>query len=149
PYEMGIRTPFMLRWSGTVQPKMDTVTQVSNIDIVPTILAAAGLTAQKPLPGVNLLSEEDREARDIVFAEAYEHDIADIEAPTRSLQYRIAIEYPWKLMVPDTNNVKEKGSELFNLQNDPEEIVNQATINLEKREYLLRRLDQWWSPKLN
>ena len=149
PYEMGIRTPFMLRWPGTIKPKLDTVTQVSNIDIVPTILSASHLHASEPLPGVDLLSEQSREKRDVVFAEAFEHDIADIEIPTKSLQYRIAIDYPWKLIVPDTSNVKEKTSLLFNLQRDPDEKENLAERYQDKKLYLEKRLDEWWGPKLS
>jgi len=145
PYEMGIRTPFMLRWPGTIVPKRDTLTQVSNIDIVPTILSASNINTEAPFPGVDLLARNHRETREVVFSEAYEHDISDIEVPTRSLQYKIALAYPWKLIMADTNNIKGAKFELYNLQNDPDELDNLSDLQIEKRDILLEKIDQWWN----
>ena len=54
PYEGGTRTPIMFRWPGRVKPA-DRPELCSSIDIVPTILAAAGAEIPKRLPGLNLL----------------------------------------------------------------------------------------------
>ena len=43
PYENGVRTPFITHWPGKIKPRKDERQLVSNIDIVPTILSAAGI----------------------------------------------------------------------------------------------------------
>ena len=59
-YDGGIRTPIILRWPKQIQPgRMET--PVSSVDLVPTILHAAGLEPTAQMPGVNLL---DRAAVD-------------------------------------------------------------------------------------
>jgi len=146
PYEMGIRTPFMLRWPGTVPPKRDSTTQVSNIDIVPTILSASQIDVAEHLPGIDLFAEEERNQREIIFAEAFEHDITDVLEPNKSLQYRIALAYPWKIIVPDTQNIPGAGTELFNLERDPHEKSNIARKFPERVVALRKGLDRWWKP---
>ena len=146
PYEMGIRTPFMLHWPGSITAQFDTTTLVSNIDIVPTILELCNLDASSPLPGINLLSAEKRHTRKTIFSEAFAHDIADINQPTKSLQYRIALEYPWKLIVPDTTNVPNKRAELFNIFDDPDEKEDLSTQHPSLVAELSAKLDDWWMP---
>ena len=46
PYEGGVRTPIMFRWPGTI-PAADRPELCSSIDIVPTILAAAGAAVDR------------------------------------------------------------------------------------------------------
>ena len=43
PYENGVRTPFIAHWPGKIKPHKDERQLVSNIDVVPTILTAAGI----------------------------------------------------------------------------------------------------------
>jgi len=147
PYEMGIRTPFLLHWPGTITPQFDTTTLVSNIDIVPTILSVCQVETDAHLSGINLLSPKARGDRKTVFAEAFAHDIADINQPTKSLQYRIALEYPWKLIVPDINNLADKQVELFNISNDPDEKGNLAIKNPSLVVELQKKMDDWWLPE--
>ncbi len=53
PYELGVRTPILVRWRARIQPRRDDETVV--LDIVPTILAATGLSAPERLSGVSLM----------------------------------------------------------------------------------------------
>ena len=144
PYEGGIRTPIMYRWLGRIQPQMDTSTFVSSIDIVPTIINAAGLAVDPSLPGINAFDSEALQARKTVFAEDFDHDIYDVEDPTQSLQYRIAIESPWKLIVPYSENLSDSAVELFDVIVDPEERENLAADNPEVVKKLTEKLDTWW-----
>ena len=57
PYENGVRTPVIAHWPGKIKPHKDEHQLVSNIDVVPTILTAAGVTPPPSLPGVNLLKD--------------------------------------------------------------------------------------------
>ncbi|MCB0668469.1 MAG: sulfatase-like hydrolase/transferase, partial [Saprospiraceae bacterium] len=127
PYEYGIRTPIMLHWPGKIEPRLIDSIPASNIDLVPTILAAAGLS-HDTLPGKNLL-QLDSERR-IIYSEAFEHDIRDINDPAKSLQYQVAIEYPWKLILPNVSVMPEEVEpELYNLAEDPDEKINLADKN--------------------
>ena len=50
-YEGGVRIPLMLRWPGHVLPRVADEL-VSTIDLMPTLLSAAGTTTSDPLPGL-------------------------------------------------------------------------------------------------
>ncbi len=94
PYEGGIRTPIMFRLPGRI-PVADRDELVSSIDIMPTILAAAGADVPNGLPGLNLLPnlQEKRPIdRNRIFGESFAHDIADLESPEASLLFRWVIE---------------------------------------------------------
>jgi uncharacterized sulfatase len=147
PYEMGIRTPIMVKWPEMVDPLLDTITPVSSIDIVPTIYALCAIDIDAQLPGINLTDRPAVLERDVVFSEAFEHDIEDIDQPTKSLQYRVAIDWPWKIIEPDTTNVRDAVVELFNLADDPHELHNRAEAYPEIVESLRRKLKNWWKPE--
>ncbi|MDX1315865.1 MAG: sulfatase-like hydrolase/transferase, partial [Eudoraea sp.] len=101
PYEMGIRTPIMFRWTGTIEPEMDEETLVNSIDIAATILEVCGASTTPEMQGINALNKEELSGRNTIFAETYAHDFVDIES---SLYYQIALELPWKLILPDKQN---------------------------------------------
>ena len=101
PYEAGTRTPIMFRWPGKLSPT-ERPELCSSIDIVPTILAAAGADIPDNLPGLNLLPKlksGDPIERDTIFGESFAHDIADIENPEASLLYRWVIQGHDKLLL--------------------------------------------------
>lgn len=142
PYEFGLRTPMMIHWPGKIQPRLVDSIPASNIDIVPTILAAAGIN-HDTLPGINLLSLTNE--RRIIYAEAFEHDIRNIHDPEASLQYQVAIEYPWKLILPYTPVLGPNAeTELYNLAEDPFEKNNLATNNPGKTNRLKNKIGLIW-----
>lgn len=55
-YEGGVRVPFLVSWPGKLKPG-ESQAVVSSLDILPTALAAAGLSApeSKPFDGINVL----------------------------------------------------------------------------------------------
>lgn len=141
PYEMGIRTPLMLRWPGKIQAQQIDTIPASNIDIVPTILAAAGINHDS-MPGINLLDLKNE--RRVIYSEAYEHDITDLNDPSKSLQYQVAIEYPWKFILPNESVVGDTiEAELFNLQEDPHELQNLNSENPGKANRLKNKILLW------
>lgn len=147
PYEGGIRTPLMFRWPGKIDPEMDTTTLASSIDIVPTVLAACELAPNEKMPGVNVLDRAALNQRKAIFAEAYNHDIQTVEEPTRSLEYRVGLNYPWKLILPDPTNLPDLPIELFNIAQDPMETNNQASTHPEEVDRLQQQVDAWWLPE--
>ena len=55
--EATLRIPLMLRWPSRIEAGVRVLKPVQNIDILPTLLAAAGVAAPPGLAGVNLLPE--------------------------------------------------------------------------------------------
>ena len=55
PYENGVRTPIILRWPGKIAAAMDTKHLATNLDLMPTILAACKVEVPQGLAGINLL----------------------------------------------------------------------------------------------
>lgn len=53
-YEGGIRVPFFVQWKGRLRPQTSNI-PVTTLDVIPTILAAAGIDADATLDGKNLL----------------------------------------------------------------------------------------------
>jgi len=147
PYEMGIRTPIMVRWPTQISPKMDTTTLVSSIDLAPTILRACGIDPSTAMPGVNLLDANTLSGRTHIFSESYLHDITEVDHPTRSLTSRILLDYPWKLILPDPTNEPDADIELFNIAKDPHELRNVAGEDADRVEQLTKKVNEWWLPE--
>ncbi len=123
PYEMGIRTPIIFRWPGSIAPQRNASHPVSAIDIAPTIYGICGIEPPADLSGINVLDQAALARRRTIFAETYAHDFTSIDS---SLYYRIAIELPYKLIWPVPNNQPGKALELFDIVSDPFEEQNLA-----------------------
>ncbi len=141
PYEMGIRTPVIFRWEGGIDPEMNTTSAVSSIDIATTIYEICGIEAPEGLQGINVLDETQLKKRDVLFAETYAHDFSSIDS---SLYYRIAIDLPYKLILPDETNKPEAETELFNIVTDPFETENLAKEHPGKVEEIRKKIQSWW-----
>lgn len=156
PYELGVRTPIMIRWPDHLKPRMDKVNLANSIDIVPTILHACGLTPPDDMPGLNLLDSQAVSNRETIFLENFAHDMAELDAPEKSLRARSCIHGDWKLIVwekeqPDlrtSGKLKpEADIELFNLKADPLEKNNLAQKHPIKVNALKKLINEWWNPK--
>lgn len=146
PYDGGLRTPILVRWPGRVAPgSFDT--PVSSLDIAPTLLAAAGIAPAAPLPGLNLIEiarNGGRCERTALYGEIFDHDIADIERPAASLQFRWTLaEGRWKLILPFGGAA---GPELYDVLADPTERKNLAADHPERVRQLSAAIDAWWTP---
>jgi len=118
---------------------------VSSVDLVPTILAACGLKPTADMQGLDLLEllRGRGPRRDTIFGETFAHDVADVDDPAKSLQYRWAIEGGrWKLIVPAAG----QGSQLYDLSADPHESKDLARAHPDVVERLAEKLDAWWKP---
>jgi uncharacterized sulfatase len=151
-YDMGLRTPLMIRWPGRVAPRADD-TPVSTVDVAPTIHRALGLAAPERLPGVDLLDGKAIRGRDAIFGACFLHSAVDFRTPSKNLTYRWCVKGEWKLIVPEAANVKEPnkpgrgtGVELYNLTADPFEETNLAAAEAGRVGELAARLDAWWKP---
>jgi len=153
PYEGGIRTPIMFRWQHKLNPA-DRPELCSSIDIVPTILAAAGADISVNLPGINLLPHLQYGTpieRDAIFGESFAHDIADIEDSQASLLHRWVICGHYKLLLTYDGRMGKirfppKSGEplLFDLRADPSEKVNLASQKPKLVKQLRRLINSWY-----
>jgi arylsulfatase A-like enzyme len=134
PYEMGIRTPIMLRWPGRTRAgRYNDLTLT--IDLAPTIMTACGVKAPGEMQGLNLLdvaAGKGRLNRNAVFGEIYVHTASMLGRPDLDVTHRWVREGDWKLIQP----TRDKRPELFNLASDPHERTNLA----EKQPERVRRL---------
>lgn len=84
-YDSGIRTPFIVRWSGQVKPGV-CGKLVSAVDLAPTILGLAGAKPGASFVGKNfrtLFTDPSRTVREFIFAE---HNWHDYEARSRAVR---------------------------------------------------------------
>ena len=146
PYEGGVRTPIMISWPGRVQPRVDKEHLASNLDLWPTLASLLKMPLPQGLPGVDLTDREAVARRSTIFGEQYTHNIADVNAPARSLEHRWVIDGWWKLIVPVTGAVTNGQPELYNLQSDPWERSNLADEEAVRASQLRQQLDAWWTP---
>lgn len=156
PYEGGTRQPTLFSWPGVIQPGDRGNQLCSSIDLVPTALAAAGLTADRELPGFNLLPILKTGAptpRESVFGEGFAHDIADLDCPEASLLYRWVIAGQWKLLLTYDGQLgryaryhprEEKRPQLFDLWADPHETKNVAGDHPDLVKRLADQIQNWW-----
>lgn len=155
--EGGVRQPILFSWPGMIRPGARGEQLCSSIDIVPTLLAAAGAEIPAKLPGLNLLPILKSGAptpRERVFGETYAHDVANIDRPEDSLVYRWVVEGKWKLLLTydgavsaryaSSNPREEKRPQLYDLLADPHENRNLAASHPEVVARLAARLQDWW-----
>jgi arylsulfatase A-like enzyme len=142
PYEGGVRTPIMLRWPAHLKPARNDQALASTIDLAPTILAACGLTSSKAMRGLSLLDVAAGKSpgHDSVFGEIYSHDVADLERPTASLEFRWCISGEWKLI----ESADGKTRELFNVLADPGEERDLASQHPDRVQKLSELIKSNW-----
>ncbi|TAP42268.1 sulfatase [Alteromonas sp. KUL49] len=158
PGESGVRTPIMFSWPERLAPQMRAEV-VSSIDIVPTVLAAAGIEVPSTLPGENLLPdmlEQSPIDRTAIFGEGFAHDMDDLNNPESTLLYRWVIEGEWKLILSyDGKNVSYQKyhkdvlapPRLYNLMQDEHETQNLASEHPQIVERLSQKLTEWYPLK--
>ncbi len=157
-HEMSVRTPVMIKWPGQTEPRKDERNLASNLDLVPTILAACGVDIPPELPGVDLLNDEAVAARQNLFLENFTHDMLAVDQPAAGLRDRSYLGREWKLTVsqpphPDLKLKKWQMAaptemvQLFNLKDDPMQKTNLAAQHPEKVSELTKEIDRWWTPE--
>jgi len=148
-YDGGLRTPIMIRWPAKVKPLRDEKTLASSIDIMPTLLAACGFAIRDELPGVNLLelcADDWRDpkgkaaSRSTIFGDIYDHDVADLAEPRKSLTHRWCVRNEWKLVT----SADGATSELYAVLDDPFEKKNVAADRPEVVAELTAAMNGWW-----
>lgn len=142
PYDFGLRTPIMYKWKGKIKPHRDSITLTSSLDMVPTVLDLVGIRKPKNLDGVSVLDEKKLKSRNAIYGEIYDHDFNTIDS---SLQYRMVMTKPYKLILPNQeNNQVKKEIELYNIYTDPNEENNLANEHPEVVSELKMKIESSW-----
>jgi len=156
PNEGGTRQPVMYSWPGVIEPGDRGDQLASSIDIVPTMLSAAGVEVPDYMPGMDLmasLKSGEASPRGQVLGEGFAHDVANVEKPEDSLLYRWIVKDQWKLLLTYDGEVnryasshlrEEKRPQLYDLLADPHENENLASKNPEIVKELAKEISDWW-----
>lgn len=149
-YEGGIRVPFFFMWKGKISSNTSSDVPVTNLDLFPTILAAAGIENNLSLDGHSLLpvlldsnSSMDRPLywHFPVYLQAYNPDYNENrDSLFRTRPGAVMRQGDWKLHY----YFEDQATELYNLASDPGERDNLATRNPEKAAEMLQQLKKWW-----
>lgn len=127
-FEGGLRVPYVAKWPGHIAAGTQYKAPMGNIDIMPTVVAAAGgaMPTDRPVDGVNLLpyltNKPAQQAPRALF--------------WRDGPYRAVQADGWKLIVSE----RPKKDWLFNLHIDPTEKNNLAATEPQKLSELKARL---------
>jgi uncharacterized sulfatase len=148
PFDEGIRSPILIRWDKHVSPEPHPEL-VSSIDIVPTLLKAAGVARPSSLAGKNLLGPLPKDRA--VFGAIYPGDATSLDNPSKDVAYRWIRQGDYKLILPQGpkpwgNYIT--GPVMFTIKEDPGETQNLIGKSELKpiTKVLKRRLNEWYSP---
>ncbi len=124
PYEENLRVPCVMRLPGVIAPESRCTTDVSMIDLAPTILAAAGVeTGPLNMEGENLLpyltGQTPPPDRRDCFSQC---DLTPFEQTWHGVEnWRLIVRRPWKYVLHQNGE-----TELYQIENDPKETRNLA-----------------------
>lgn len=128
-FEGGLRVPFVAAWPGHIAAGSHMGAAVSNIDIFPTVLAAAGATGAPgvAIDGINLLPHLGRPGTPLPSRPLYWRD-----GPLRAMQ-----QDGWKYISAS----KPDKQWLFNLQDDPTEQHNLRATQVARAATMQAQMD--------
>ncbi len=150
-YEGGIRVPMVISWPGRIKPEQESDVPVTQIDLYPTLLEAAGINQEvrNDLDGISLipylLKKQAIEERPLfwhfpIYLEAYDRKNDECrDSLFRTRPGSVVRIGDWKLH----QYFEDGGLELYNLKEDIAERNNLLYQNPEKAEELLIILEQW------
>jgi len=164
-YEGGIREPFIIRWPGTIKPGSTSDVPVIQVDLFPTMLAAAGIAVpeSKVLDGESLmplLTGEGKLERSAIFWHfpGYLNTAVtrgrplDVQTGFRSRPVTVINMDHWKLHLYHEEWLLDGGAEglpasgaveLYDLRKDIGERHDLAASHPEKRDELLGDVLRW------
>jgi len=144
PQDMGIRTPIIYKWPGKIKPKMDHTNLASSIDMAVTTMAAVGLDPLPDMQGINVMDKKALKKRKVIYSMDFAHDMKGVDVPEETLESRILITSPWKIIVPGVANKDTQEVLLYNILKDPLEENNLSSKHPDVVKKLTTSLDNWW-----
>lgn len=144
-YEGGHKVPFIAWWPGNIEAGTANDTPAITLDVMPTLLALAGIEApaQQPLDGVDisplLLDGKPLPDRPLFWA----------SLSNGGLRSEAMREGPWKLVVQHPKakpgSFENERVELYRLDRDPSEQANLAAAKPDRTASMLRELKNWYA----
>ena len=139
-YEGGIREPAIIKWPGETEPGTVCDAVITCMDFYPTILEMAGLPLRPDLHMdgrslVPLLRNEISSLHDATYFH-YPHRSNQKGGPSGAIR-----EGDFKLIVFFDDNRLER----YNIREDIGEKNNLANIFPERRDKMLKKLQEWWT----
>lgn len=144
PFDYGLRTPIMYKWKGKITPLKDNTTLTSSLDMMPTVLSLLDIEIPNELDGIDILDKQAISNRDAIYGEIYEHDFNTIDS---SLQYRMVMTNPFKLILPDSKNKTNESPKLYHIYEDPTEQHNLANEHPKVVAELTKKIKDDWNEK--
>lgn len=127
-YEESLKMPLIVRWPGKVKPGSRSKAMVQNIDYAPTLLEAAGVKTDWKVHGISLMpllvngGTAPQDWRETLYYRYIDggHGVAQHSAIRTNSHKLLYFDQP--------RNAAEEASrwELFDLKNDPQEMMNLA-----------------------
>jgi uncharacterized sulfatase len=153
--EGGFRVPFIVRWPGKVQPGAVSRAPVLSLDLFPTLLALADVTAPEDriIDGKNiqglLTGKESESPHDAIFF--YHYDLLEGVRAGQWKYFRKLNRYTWPIPldaapVPNRLGKSQLGRRwplLYNLSLDPSESYNVISTYPDIGEQMHTRLIEW------
>lgn len=141
-YDKGIKTPLVMRFPAAIKQGTANRQLVSVVDLMPTILALAGLPQLADMPGVSLLPtlhNPSQPVRSYIYAERNRHVVENYERALRTDRFLYKRNYfgrrlcdPFADSLIDSYKHRDTvHEEFYDLQRDPDALKNRAT----EREY--------------
>ena len=145
-FEGGIRVPAAVRWPARLTGGRKTSAPTANIDVLPTVLAAAGVEAApgKPLDGLNMLEvwagEKDRIGRELYnYIGQQGEDTEQVSVITP--EWKLVVTGP-RITDPAADAAKRQVY-LFQIERDPNETRNLVAEKPVITEWLLGKARQF------
>ncbi|GMQ31403.1 arylsulfatase [Algoriphagus confluentis] len=134
-HEGGVRVPSFWRWKGEIQPQ-EISTAAAHIDVMPTLTDLFGLEKKegKPWDGVSLVPLF--KGGEIPYRSIFSH-VAQLDKELKDRPGAIRKDSLLLTLFPNR-------SELYDLKNDPKQLVNLAPGKLELVSSLEKEYREWW-----
>jgi arylsulfatase A-like enzyme len=124
PYEEAVRVPFLMRLPGLIPTGWRCPAPVSLVDLAPTVLSSAGISPPADLPGINLLELVNNPPSSLLQRDVFSEYCLDKSWDWHKVRdWRLIVRGPWKFVFHDGGE-----EELYNLEEDPWEMENQAGV---------------------
>jgi arylsulfatase/arylsulfatase A len=156
-YDNGIRVPFFIRWPGHFPAGKKTDTIAAHIDVLPTLLEAAGVSKPQAvhMDGVSLLPLINGQPTNWPDRTLYFHYNAGpipfqyVHFAARGQRYKLISPHddPHNYNQPPDAREKKRlldSLELYDIQKDPSEINNLARQHPEIVEHMLAEYETWF-----
>jgi arylsulfatase A-like enzyme len=142
-YDESAKVPLILSYAGRIKPGKNTSLVNTGVDLLPSLLNFAGISIPSGLPGRSLKDAAEKDQclnnRDYIVVENQMDQGGPVNGKTPVLNGRMVRSKRYKYCLYDIGKQRE---ELFDLENDPGEMVNITTnkssgkILREHRHYL-------------